>query len=63
MCYKISRKAYKYRAAANNEDINFAATYIREIGKLTKHVGTKTRPSLNHIVFGLLMHSSLVVTP
>jgi len=36
---------------------------IREIGKLTKHVGTKTRPNLNHIVCGLLMHSSLVVTP
>lgn len=34
----------------------------REIGKLTRHVGTKSHPSLNHIVCGILMHLSLVVT-
>ena len=36
---------------------------ISEIGKLTRHAGIRTRPTLNHTVCGLLMHSSLVVTP
>jgi len=44
-------------------EFSFHRSDISKIGKLTRHVGTKTRPTLNHTVCGIPMHSSLVITP